>query len=94
MTDQDTEYQSLDYITRTGEEFYMEKLREKLEKTHKGEYVVIEPESKSYFVDADLLEAIQKAEEKFPDSLFYIVRIGSLYPTSAHFRKPTHAWKL
>jgi hypothetical protein len=92
MPDQVQQAQSLDYITKTGADFYMDELREKLEKTDLGKYAVIEPNTKSYFVHEDLLEALQEAEDKFPDNIFFIVHIGSLYPTSNNYKKNAHEW--
>jgi hypothetical protein len=69
---------SLEYITKVGMEFYLQDLKEKLEKTENGKYLVLEVDSKTYFIDEDLLDAIEKAEEKFPDKLFFIVQIGTL----------------
>ncbi len=69
---------SLDYISNTGIEYYLQELKDKLEKTAKGKYLVLEVESKKYFIDDDLLNAIECAEQKFPDKLFFIVQIGTL----------------
>lgn len=86
MTEQ-TPDQSLTYITQLGSEYYLSDLREQLEKEHMGDYVVIEPVSKRYFVDEDLLLAIQEAEQEFPDSFFTIIKIGSLKPSTAAFKQ-------
>jgi hypothetical protein len=84
MTDQAADH-SLTYITQLGTEYYLSELREKLEHEHMNEYVVIEPLSKRYYVDEDLLLAIQEAEQEFPDSFFTIIKIGSLkQPTAAY----------
>jgi len=87
MTDQiKTSEFSLSYITQLGEQYYLAELREKLEKTKNGEYVVIEPLSKRYYVDEDLLLAIQEAEQEFPDNFFTIIKIGSLQPPPASYK--------
>lgn len=78
-----------------GEDFYFSELKENLEKDHNGEYVVIEVESKNYFVDNDLLVALTKAKEKFPENLFHVVQIGSLQRPSMNYRKNAatkYAW--
>jgi hypothetical protein len=96
MTDptQVIQQQSLEYISKTGREFYLSELRDKLEKDAFNKYVVIEPTSKDYFIDEDLLVALQQAEEKFPDKLFYIVKVGSLLPPATNFvhQKTSYAW--
>ncbi|GEM_PF-1335095 len=82
MNEQNATENSLSYVTKLGEEYYLQDLRENLEADHLGEYVVIEPVSKRYYVDADLLLAIQEAEQEFPDSFFTIIKVGSLHPAS------------
>jgi len=74
----DTKY-SLNEIARIGREFYINELKDKLEKTKMGHYVVTEVESKEYFVDRDLKKAIDRARKKFPNKLFHIVRVGDLH---------------
>lgn len=88
MTDQAND-KSLSYITRLGEEYYLAELRDQLEEKHMNDYVVIEPVSKRYYVDEDLLLAIQEAEQEFPDSFFTIIKIGSLQPPIAAYKHPS-----
>jgi hypothetical protein len=94
MTEQMTD-QSLTYVTKLGEDYYLSELREKLEQEHLGDYVVIEPLSKRYYIDGDLLLAIQEAEQEFPDSFFTIIKVGSLKPSTAAFKKPVrNEWQM
>ena len=65
---------SLEDISRLGEKFYTEKLKEKLEKEHKGKYAVIDVEKGKYYIDADRLMAVEKAEKESRDTLFYIIQ--------------------
>ena len=81
LDDQLKTQSSLDEVTKLGMAYYLEELREELEQKHLNKYAVIEPYSKEYFIDADLLEAINQAEQKFPKKLFFIVQIGTLYST-------------
>lgn len=53
-------------------------------KEKKGTIVVIEPETGDYFLGKTLTEAIKKAKEKYPDKIFYSIRIGY---TFAHKHK-------
>ena len=53
-----------------------EKIKDKLEPAHKGEFVAIEVDTGDYFVGKDLIEADRKAREKYPDAVFYLARIG------------------
>jgi hypothetical protein len=47
-------------------------------KKEKGKIAVIEPDSGEYFLGKTLLEALKKAEAKYPNKIFYAIRIG--YP--------------
>ncbi len=86
----DTKY-SLSEISRLGNEFYLTELKDKLEKTKMGQYVVIEVESKKYFVDPDLKVALEKANKKFPTKLFNIIRVGELRSLPLQ-KKEKNAW--
>jgi hypothetical protein len=66
-----------------GDEIY-EKIKPLLEPEHKGEIVAIEVESGDYFLDETVIEAWQKAKGKYPDKVFYFVRVG--YPVVHVFR--------
>jgi hypothetical protein len=64
-----------DEIIDKGERIYAA-IRSKLEPEHKGEIAAIEPESGDYFLGKSVIEAIDKAREKYPDKVFHVVRIG------------------
>ena len=80
-------------VSRLGEQFYFEQLKEKLEKEHSGEYVVIDVARKEYVRDVDELEAIQNARKRFGDQLFFIVQVGTLQRPATHFKHTHYAWK-
>lgn len=66
-------------ITKLGEKFYTEELKEKLERGNMGQYVVIDVEQKKYQVDADRLIAVEKAQKDFGyNKVFYIIQIGGV----------------
>lgn len=50
--------------------------KERLEKEHWGEIMVIEPDSEDYFVDKNRRKAMKNAEAKYPGKLFHMRRIG------------------
>lgn len=79
-------------ISRIGDQFYFSDLRERLEKNDLGKYVVIEVESKDYFVDKDLVVALEKARKKHPAKIFHIIQIGTLDKPSINYRKHNYAW--
>jgi hypothetical protein len=60
-----------------------EKLKQKLEQEHWGEYVVINPTNGDYFVGVDRSEVLAKAKIKYPNVLMFSHRIG--YRASLHF---------
>jgi len=47
-----------------------------LEVQHRGEFVMIEVDSGDYFLGRTLQEADKKARQKYPDRVFYVIRIG------------------
>lgn len=56
--------------------------KEVLERIHslKGKkrmLAMIEPETGEYFLGKTTLEAFKKAKKKYPDKIFYCIRIGS-----------------
>lgn len=63
-------------IARIGEQIYQNELKEKLEKENIGKFVAIEAESKDYFIGVTQTEATLKAKKKYPDKIFYMVKIG------------------
>jgi len=83
---------SLEEITKLGEKFYMEGLKEKLEKEAMGQYVVIDVEQNKYVVDSDRLAAVERAKKEFGDKLFYIIQIGSTQIPSLNFSAKKYAW--
>lgn len=54
-----------------------ERLKPTVEKKNLGQFIVIDPISKEYFIDPRLADAIRKAKNKFPDRCFYQIKIGS-----------------
>jgi hypothetical protein len=44
---------------------------------HKGEVVAIDVDSGDYFLGKTGIEATDKAREKHPNKIFYLVRIGA-----------------
>jgi len=53
-----------------------ERLRFQIEKKNFGEFIVIEPTSKEYFIHKNLATAIRNAKTKYPDKCFYQIKIG------------------
>jgi len=53
-------------------------------KSEKGMIAAIEPETGEWFLGKNVLEALKNARAKYPQGIFYFVRVG--YP-SAHVHK-------
>ena len=54
-----------------------ERLKPTIEKKFLGQFIVIDPISKEYFIAPRLADAIRNAKTKFPDRCFYQIKIGS-----------------
>lgn len=52
------------------------KIPEELEGDYRGKFVAIEVDSGDYFVGDTIIEADEKAKEKYPDKIFYLGGIG------------------
>lgn len=83
---------SLDEIVRIGQKFYLDTLKDKLEKTNFGEYVVIDVVKKEYVINADRLVAHEEAKAKYGPQIFYAVQIGMLQEPTNNFLERKHAW--
>jgi len=66
---------SLDELTEKGEAIY-DKIRNEVEKKFQGLFIAIEADSGDYAIAESPLEAVDKAREKHPESIFYVKRIG------------------
>jgi len=64
-------------IVRQGFQVY-NKLKRALEAEHYREYVAIEVKSGEYFLGKTMDETLDKAEQKYPDAKFFVVRVGEL----------------
>ena len=65
-----------DQTAERGQKIYDEKLKAILEPSNNGKFVAIEIETGDYFVADTLLEALQRAKEKYPTKVLHTVRIG------------------
>ena len=80
-------------ISQIGEQLYFNELKDELDKTHNGEYLVIDVERKEYVVNADKLAAIEEARKKFGNKLFHIIQIGSIQKPVVNLRAIKYVWK-
>lgn len=75
--------QQLESLVRAAEDVYEKLLRQRLEKTHRDEFVAIEPSSGDFYLGKTLSEAIGAARAAHPDRLAHAVRIG--HEATLHF---------
>lgn len=73
-------------LAKEGYKIYQEKLKNILEPRHLGEYVAIEVDSGEYFLGADLAEALERAEKKYPEREFFVIKVGELATASFKHR--------
>lgn len=66
---------STDELDQLGWSRYKE-IRDDLEPSHFGEFVMIEVESGDYYLGKTPDEALERAEEEHPDSAFCLIRVG------------------
>lgn len=79
-------------VTQEGNEIYLNELKDKLERKHLGEYVVIEVESKKHFINPDLTKALEEATQAFPNKIFHIIKIGDLQRVSQMKSSNKYGW--
>lgn len=79
-------------ITQKGTEIYFNELKDILEPSHSGDYLVMEVESKEQFTNNNLLIALEEAKKKYPNKIFYIVRIGTVNRPATNYSKAKYAW--
>ena len=65
-------------IAHRGEEIYAAHLRDRLEKEHKGQVVIIDVESGEYEIGHDSLAANKHALARHPGAALYGIRVGFL----------------
>jgi hypothetical protein len=63
-------------LVSNGKKVYQTLVEPFLDESDFGKFVAIEPDSKSYFIGKTDNEAVDKANENFPDKVFYLVRVG------------------
>lgn len=63
-------------IVPRGEGIYERDIRPRLGSEHEGEFVVVDVESGDYEVAEDDEEAFERMEERWPDAVFFVLRVG------------------
>jgi hypothetical protein len=68
-------------IVRRGLQIY-NKLKRVLEAKHWGKYLAIETKSGELFLGRTMDEALDTAEQKYPEAKFFVVKVGELATVS------------
>ena len=70
-------------VARLAQAIYDERLKDELERSHRDEFVAIEPISGDYFLGQTLSEAIGLARQAHPDRMAHALRVG--HRSAVHF---------
>jgi len=63
-------------VSEAAKSHYAAELREQLERDHFGQYVAIEPQSKSHFLGETFMDAALAAKDAHPTATSFVLRIG------------------
>lgn len=67
-----------DMVVKKGQEVYKTISLELRKKYDPADYVTIEVDSGTYFVDKNAVAAIKKAQKKYPKKQFFLAQVGRL----------------
>jgi hypothetical protein len=65
-------------VGERGRSLYRERIRDRVEKEHWGEFVLIDIESGDYEVDQDDVAAEERLLQRRPEAVLYLMRAGGL----------------
>ncbi|TRZ77318.1 hypothetical protein D4R87_02995 [bacterium] len=65
----------IEKIANEGEKIY-ENIKADYDPKEKGKFLAIEIDSQDVFLENSSSEALQLAKQKYPDKVFYVVKIG------------------
>ena len=66
---------NIEKIARKGSEIY-EKIKSQYAMTDNGKFLAIDTDTEERFISDSSSEAVQLARAKYPNKVFYVVRIG------------------
>ena len=64
-------------VALRGQTIYESQLRDKLEASHRGKYLVIDVETGEYEMDEDVIVVMKRAATNHPTDALYGMKIGS-----------------
>jgi len=65
----------IEKIAREGAKIY-EQIKKEYEPKQNGKFLAIDIDTKDVFFDGNSAEAVDKARTKYPNKIFYVVKIG------------------
>ncbi len=73
-------------VGEVGRQIYEDRLRRKLEPRYLGKIVAIDAETGDYFIGDTLHGAITAGRKKYPEKVFYCVKVGfpAVYSFTSH----------
>jgi hypothetical protein len=74
-------------LMKRVEQIYQDRLKSELERTHRDDFVAIEPDSGEYFLGRTLSEAAAAARVAYPNRQTGVLRVGlpaTLYLGASH----------
>jgi hypothetical protein len=74
-----TRYSS-DEIAERGQELYDREIRDKLDPSARGKFLVLDIETGEFEIDADQRSALKRVRAKHPGAALYLLRVG--HPTA------------
>ncbi len=78
----------IEKIAKEGEKIY-EEVKSQYEPQENGKFLAIDIGSKNVFLASSTVEAVQAAKSKYPDNIFYVVKIGfGVTETLARYSNP------
>lgn len=63
-------------VAEQAKRFYESRLKAELEAKHRDQFVAIEPESESYFLGDEFIDAAMAAKNAYPDRKSFVIRVG------------------
>lgn len=95
MTDIENTILTPEEVAKKGEEIYNSKLKPILEPVQNGKFVAIDTDSSDYFLGDTILQALENAQQKYPNKIFHTVRVGfqGVFKMGGYARTLSYDWK-
>ncbi|HEX9735613.1 MAG TPA: hypothetical protein VGG06_26935 [Thermoanaerobaculia bacterium] len=71
----DTRHSS-DEIAKRGQALYDRDIRDSLDASDRGKFLILDVQTGDYELDTNEIAAVKRARAKHPDATFYVLRVG------------------